>query len=134
MADSKEMTLREKEEIKKDDGEPTRAGVYYSPTVDIYETEGEITVYADLPGVPRDKIDINVEANKLTITGAVAEPEERLQSIYSEYGVGGYTRSFQLGNAIDQSKINAALNDGVLKLVLPKADTLKPRKIEIAAP
>ena len=133
MADSKEMTLREKEEIKKDDGEPTRAGVYYSPTVDIYETEGEITVYADLPGVARDKLDINVEDNKLTITGTVAEPEERLQPIYSEYGVGGYTRSFQLGNAIDQSKINAALNDGVLKLVLPKADTLKPRKIEVAA-
>ena len=131
MADSKEMTLREKEEIKKDDGEPTRAGVYYSPTVDIYETEGEITVYADLPGVARDKLDINVEDNKLTITGTVAEPEERLQSIYSEYGVGGYTRSFQLGNAIDQSKINAALNDGVLTLMLPKAEALRPRKIEI---
>jgi HSP20 family protein len=133
MADSKEMTVREKEEIKKDEGEPTRAGVYYSPTVDIYETEEEITVFADLPGVDKEKLDINVEDNKLTITGAVAEPEERLQPIYSEYGVGGYTRSFQLGNAIDQSKINAALNDGVLNLVLPKADTLKPRKIEISA-
>jgi HSP20 family protein len=132
MADSKEMTLREKEAIEQGDGEPTRAGVYYSPAVDIYETEEAITVYADLPGVAKEGLDINVEDNKLTITGAVAEPDERLQSIYYEYGVGGYTRSFQLGNAIDQPKINAALKDGVLELVLPKAEKLRPRKIEIA--
>lgn len=132
MADNKEMTLREKEQIKQDDGEPTRAGIYYSPAVDIYETEEAITVYADLPGVDKDLLDINVEDNKLTITGTTPEPTDRSQPIYSEYGIGGYTRSFQLGNTIDQSKINAALNDGVLKLVLPKADKLKPRKIEIA--
>lgn len=132
MADSKEMTVREKEAIERDGGEPTRSGVYYSPAVDIYENEAAITVYADLPGVDKDGLDINVEDNRLTITGAVAEPEGRLQPIYAEYGVGGYTRSFQLGNTIDQSKINASLNDGVLRLVLPKADKLKPRKIEIA--
>jgi HSP20 family protein len=130
--DKKEIALREKDEIKKDEGEPTQAGVYYSPAVDIFETEEAITVLADLPGVDKDKLDIDIEDRQLTITGLVKEPEERLQSVYTEYGIGGYTRSFRLGDTIDQSKINAALKDGVLTLVLPKADRLKPRKIEIA--
>ena len=128
----KEIKLREKEEIKKDDGEPTKAGVYYSPAVDIFETDDTITLLADLPGVEKDGLDINVEDRQLTITGLVKEPEERRQPVYSEYGIGGYTRNFKLGDTIDQSKISASLKDGVLELVLPKADRLKPRKIEIA--
>ena len=130
--DNKEISLREKEEISKEEGEPTKEGVFYSPVVDIYETQEAITVLADLPGVEKDKLDINVEDRQLTITGLVKETEERRQSMYSEYGVGGYTRSFRLGDTIDQTKINAALKEGVLTLVLPKADRLKPRKIEIA--
>jgi HSP20 family protein len=129
--ENKEISLREKEEIKKDEGEPTKSGVYYSPAVDIYENEDAITLLADLPGVDKEKLEINVEDRQLTITGLVAEPEERLHAVYSEYGIGGYTRSFRLGDAIDQTKIGASLKDGVLTLVLPKADRLKPRKIEI---
>ena len=132
MSKDKEITLREKEEISKDGGEPTKSGIYYSPAVDICETEEEITVLADLPGVASGDLDINVEDRRLTITGMVKEPEDRLQRIYGEYGIGGYTRSFKLGDTIDQTKINASLKDGVLTLVLPKADRLKPRKIEIA--
>jgi len=131
--ENKEITMREKEEIKKEEGEPTKAGVYYSPTVDIFESDEAITLLADLPGVDKDKLDINVEDRQLTITGLVTEPEERLHTVYTEYGIGGYTRSFKLGDTIDQAKINASLKDGVLTLVLPKADRLKPRKIEITA-
>jgi len=131
--EKKEITLREKEEIKKEQGEPTKAGVYYSPTVDIFENEEAITLLADLPGVDKDKLDINVEDRQLTITGLVRDPEDRLRPVYAEYGIGGYTRSFRLGDTIDQAKINATLKDGVLTLVLPKADRLKPRKIEISA-
>ena len=127
----KEISLREKEEIKKDEGEPTQAGVYYSPAVDIFETEEAITLLADLPGVDKEQLDINVEDRQLTVTGLVKEPEDRLQPVYTEYGIGGYTRSFKLGDTVDQSKISASLKDGVLTLVLPKADRLKPRKIEI---
>jgi len=128
----KEISLREKEEIKKDEGEPTQAGVYYSPAVDIFETEEAITLLADLPGVDREQLNINVEDRQLTVTGLVKEPEDRLQPVYTEYGIGGYTRSFKLGDTVDQSKISASLKDGVLTLVLPKADRLKPRRIEIA--
>ena len=130
--EKKEITLREKEEIKTEEGEPTKSGVYYSPAVDILETDDAITLLADLPGVRNDQLDIHVEDKQLTITGLVEGPEDRLQSVYSEYGIGGYTRSFRLGDAIDQSKISASLKDGVLNLVLPKADRVKPRKIEIA--
>ena len=131
--EKQEMSLRDKEEIKKEDGELTQAGVFFSPTVDIYETEDAITVLADLPGVDKDKLDINVEDKQLTITGLVSPVEDRLQSVYTEYNLGGYTRSFKLGDTIDQSKINASLKDGVLTLDLPKAERLKPRKIEIMA-
>lgn len=130
----KEIKVIEKEEIKQGEGEPTKSGVYYSPSVDIYETEDAITLLADLPGVEKDALDINVEDRHLTVTGLVNQPEARLNALYSEYGIGGYTRSFKLGDTIDQSKISAALKEGVLKLVLPKADKLKPRKIEIATP
>ena len=128
----REIKLRDKEEIERNEGEPTKAGVYYSPAVDIYETDDAITLLADLPGVEKEGLDINVEDRQLTITGTVKAPEERFQAVYSEYGIGGYTRSFKLGDTIDQSKISASLKDGVLELVLTKADRLRPRKIEIA--
>lgn len=128
-----EITVKEKEAIKKDEGEPTQAGVHYSPAVDIFENDEAITLTADLPGVDKDGLSINVEDKQLTLTGFVKAPEERLQPIYTEYGIGGYTRSFRLGDAIDPQKITATLKDGVLTLVLPKADRLKPRKIEISS-
>ena len=130
--ENKEISVREKEEIKKDDGEFTKAGVSYSPAVDIYETNDAITLLADLPGVEKEDLDINVEDRQLTITGLVKPSEDRFQAVYTEYGIGGYTRNFRLGDTIDQSKINASLNNGVLTLVLPKADRLKPRKIAIS--
>ncbi|MCP4602974.1 MAG: Hsp20/alpha crystallin family protein [Proteobacteria bacterium] len=129
---NKEIAIREKQQIKKEEGEPTRAGVYYSPRVDIYETDEAITLLADLPGVDKNVLDIDVEDQRLTITGLVKKTEDRFNPVYEEYGIGGYTRNFQLGDTIDQTKINASLKDGVLTLVLPKADRLRPRKIEIA--
>ena len=72
--DKNEIAVREKEEIKKEEGEHTKAGVFYSPTVDIYESVDAITLLADLPGVDKDKLDIDVEDKQLTITGFVEEP------------------------------------------------------------
>lgn len=129
---SQEIGLREKEEIKNHEGEPTKSGVYFSPVVDIFETDEAITLLADLPGVSKEQLDINIEDKQLTITGLINEQDQQVHPIYSEYSVGGYTRSFKLGDTIDQSKINAALKDGVLTLVMPKAERLKPRKIQIS--
>ena len=132
MSDNKAIEVKEKEAIKKEDGEPTREGVYYTPAVDIFETEEAITLLAELPGVSKEALDIDVEDRQLTITAGVKEDEAGLQPLYTEYGIGGFTRSFRLGDTIDQGRISATLTDGVLTLVLPKAERLKPRKIEIA--
>ncbi len=132
MSENTEITVQEKKSIEKDKPEPTRTGVFYSPAVDIYETEDALHLLADLPGVKQDNLDIDLDDRKLTITGLVEASSEKLRPVYSEYGVGGFTRSFELGDTIERKGISASLKDGVLTLVLPKADRLKPRKIEIA--
>ena len=131
--EKKEISAHTKEEIKKEEGEPTRSGVFYSPTVDIYESKDSITLLADIPGVQKNDVDIDIENKMLTLTGLLRNEKKGLIPVYKEYGIGGYLRSFKLGDTIDQTKISATLNDGVLTLVLPKADKLKPRKIEISA-
>ena len=90
-----------------------------------------IKLLADLPGVEKNDIDIDIENKKLTLTGYLRDEKKKLNPVYTEYGIGGYLRTFKLGDTIDQSKISASLKDGVLTLVLPKADSLKPRKIDI---
>jgi len=129
--DKHEITVHEKKSIEKEPHEPTRTGVSYSPSVDIYETDDALTLLADLPGVKKESLDINLQDRKLTITGLVDEVESRLRPLYSEYGIGGFTRSFELGDTIDRKAISASLKDGVLTLVLPKADRIKPRKVEV---
>ncbi|MDD5309358.1 MAG: Hsp20/alpha crystallin family protein [Deltaproteobacteria bacterium] len=129
--DRKEIAVREKEAVVKDKGEPTRSGIAYSPAVDIFETDAGLTVLADLPGVDRDHLEVDVRDGVLTVEGRVSEPEARFKPVYSEYGIGGYSRRFSLGNDIDASKIEAELKDGVLRLVLPKTERLKPRKVEV---
>lgn len=131
--EKKQIELKDKKEITQDHGEPTRPGVQYLPLVDIYETEDAMTVVADLPGVSKEDLDIDLKEGVLTISGLVREPEARFESVYSEYGIGGYTRRFTLGDSIDQSKIDAVLQDGVLTLTLPKSDRLRPRKVSVTA-
>lgn len=130
--EKREIAVREKEQIAPAEGEPTREGVYYTPAVDIYEDDAAITVTADLPGVRQDQLEIDLREGVLTVTGHVAPPESRLRPVYREYGVGGYTRRFTLGDKIDQQSISAKLQNGVLELRLPKAERLKPRKIEVS--
>jgi len=131
--EKKQIELQDKKEITQDHGEPTRTGIQYMPLVDIYETEEAMTVVADLPGVRKEDLDVDIREGVLTLTGLVSVPESRLEPVYTEYGIGGYTRKFSLGDSIDQSKIEAVLQDGVLTLTLPKSDRLRPRKIAISA-
>ncbi len=132
MARKKELAVTEKKAIDKSAGEPTKHGVVFTPNVDIYETEQEIVVKADLPGVSKDGLDIDLRDGVLTLTAQVeqqAADNERL--VYQEYQVGGFARKFQVGETIDQTKISAKLDKGVLTLILPKADRHKPRKIDV---
>jgi HSP20 family molecular chaperone IbpA len=129
---TKEIASREKQELA--GAESTREGRFFTPAVDIYETDAAITVAADMPGVSVDGLTIDLRDNVLTIEGRVgneAGPNEHV--LLREYETGGYRREFRLASSIDQSKIDAKLGDGVLRLTLPKAEAVRPRKIDVRA-
>ncbi len=127
-------------EIKKEEAktperaERTRSRRLYRPDVDIIEKDAEIVLIADMPGVDEKSVDITLEKNVLTIHGCV-EPEvpEKLKLAESEYGVGDYERAFTLSDEIDREKIQATVKNGVLRLILPKAEAAMARKIEVKA-
>jgi len=114
--------------------ERTRSGRVYLPLTDIVENKNEIWIYADMPGVDNRSLDIELENNVLTIQGLVnAEIPEKAEPVLGEYGIGDFLRTFTLSDAIDKSKIEASIKNGVLKLRLPKAEPAKARKIEVKA-
>jgi HSP20 family protein len=129
-----EMELKEKKEVKKVAGEGTRPGPVFIPAVDILENAKEIIVLADMPGVESQKVDIDLKDNQLTITGKVDSLEgEKETSLYKEFNWGDYFRQFTLSNVIDQGRISAKMENGVLRLVLPKVEKAKPQKIKVVA-
>ncbi|MCJ8501752.1 Hsp20/alpha crystallin family protein [Desulfatitalea alkaliphila] len=130
---SNEMKVQEKKEVAAP-AEQTRPGVLFSPDVDIFETDRQITLLADLPGVTPDQLTIDLRDDVLTITGDVpsaAGPEEK--ALFTEYETGRYYRQFTLSEVIDQARIEAQLKDGVLRLNLPKVAKATPRTITVNA-
>ena len=111
--------------------EPTRETPVYTPRFDIVETESELTLYGDLPGVQRDQIDIRYENEQLVIHGKVTDRCAGTAFLRQEYGIGDFQRSFRIGETIDAGKINAELRNGVLAVHLPKTDAIRPRRIEV---
>jgi HSP20 family protein len=104
----------------------------YAPAVDIFETANNILVIADMPGVDEKSVDITIEKNLLTIYGMIdSTTHDNLDLAYSEYGIGDYRRDFSLSDEIDKSNIKATVKDGVLKLIMPKSESVKTRKIEV---
>jgi len=90
-----------------------------SPAVDIYENEGELVFVADMPGVPRDGLDVQVEKMELTMTGKVNDNFQ-------------YERSFKLPATVDVDNVTAGLKSGVLTVTFKKAESAKPRKIKVS--
>jgi HSP20 family molecular chaperone IbpA len=136
MAD-KEIQIQEaqKQEVAEVDGtERTRAERVFVPQADIYETQDDIFVVADMPGVDEKSVDITLEKNVLTITGFVEMQEpDNYDLAYAEYETGHFERRFTLSNEIDRDKIEATVKNGVLRLRLPKAKEAKVRKIAVKA-
>jgi HSP20 family molecular chaperone IbpA len=131
MATEQELRVQQKREVDKTH-ESTVSARRFLPVTDIFETDQALTVILEMPGVDRDKVDIHVENNVLTIEGRVDFTKyQGLQPLYTEYNVGDYARSFQLSSTINQERITADLKDGVVTLVLPKAEKAKPRKIKV---
>ena len=127
-----ELQVQQKRELgnKQEQTVPTRT---YVPTADIFETEAALTVSLEMPGVDKGAVDVNVEDGVLTVEGRLDFSKyQDMQPVYTEYNVGNYRRSFSLSNKIDQGRISADMSDGVLTLVLPKAEEAKPRRIAIS--
>lgn len=106
----------------------------FVPRVDIYENKDALVLVADMPGVDEKTVDIELEKNVLTITGRVENGRVAGGTLmYSEYEIGDYERVFTLSEEIDRDKIVATVKNGVLRLELPKAEQVKPKKIAITA-
>jgi HSP20 family molecular chaperone IbpA len=131
MADDQELQVQQKREVDRsqESTTPTRA---FTPTADIFETEEALTVVLEMPGVAKDNVDVSVEGGILTVEGRIDFGKyEGLRPVYGEYNVGPFRRSFRLSSRINQTQINAEMRDGVITLVLPKAEEAKPRRITI---
>ena len=133
MADNqnKELKVREKQEMTSP-AEQTTPGLVFTPAVDIFETEKEITLLADMPGVKADDLTIDLRDNTLTLTADTAPVDNADENeILMEYETGRYYRQFTLGEMVNQENIDAKLNDGVLRLSLPKVEKATPKKITV---
>lgn len=127
-----ETTIQKQEAQELEGVERTRTRRVYIPRVDIFETGEAVVLLADMPGVSEEDVDVTLEKNVLTITGYVQASEREGYSLaYSEYSEGDYERTFVLSDEVDRSRIEATMKDGVLKLLLPKSEALKTRKIEV---
>jgi len=113
--------------------ERTRGGATFTPRVDILETDTELLLFADVPGVRPEDLDVRYEHGELTIHGKVQPRHEDADYIWSEYEVGDWYRAFTLSEEIDASKISAELKNGVLTLHMPKVAEAQPKRIQVKA-
>ena len=132
-SETKALKARDKREVTTPT-EQTKPGPLFTPAVDIFETDQEITLLADMPGVKAKDLNIDLRDDILTLDGEVEPPEGKSEmDVFREYQSGKYSRQFSLSQVIDQSKIDAELKDGVLRLKLPKVAAATPRKIAVKA-
>ncbi|MBV8122728.1 MAG: Hsp20/alpha crystallin family protein [Paucibacter sp.] len=127
---SKEITRNDKQQSTADDASERAV----TPLIDVLEDEAGITLLADMPGVPRDQLELRVEGDALHIEGRVQPvTPEGLEAIYAELRVPRYRRSFTLSRELDTARIDANLKDGVLTLRIPKQAHAQPRRIVVSA-
>jgi HSP20 family protein len=130
--ETKDMVVQDQEMVPTEETERTRERSCFVPRADIYETDENVFVVVDMPGVSTETIDITLEKNILTINGNTnLDTPGEYSLAFAEYEVGDFERSFRLTDQISRDGIEAAYNDGVLRLVLPKAEEAKVRKIDI---
>lgn len=123
----KAMTVQNESNVVK---ESTRDQHFISPAVDIFETEDVLTLIADLPGVNRENLEIDVDQGILSIRATTGNGIKG-DALYREFRPSGYYRQFRLLEDFDAAKADAELKNGVLTLALPKAEAAKPKKIAV---
>jgi HSP20 family protein len=131
MSDTQELAVREKQELATKE-EKTTPGRYFVPAADIFETDDALTVILEMPGVQKHNVNIALENDVLRVDGQIEFSNYKdMEPVYTEYNIGHYSRGFTLSNKIDQGKISAQLDSGVLTLTLPKARDAMPRRITL---
>jgi len=135
MAESKSKQIQVKEPTEvSTPAEQTKSGPVFVPAVDIFEDDTAITLLADIPGAKAEDFRVDLHDNILTLDAEIVPPEGKDEIvILREYETGRYFRQFTVSQVIDQSKIDASLKDGVLRLTLPKVAPAVPRKIAVKA-
>ncbi|WP_028630125.1 Hsp20/alpha crystallin family protein [Metapseudomonas resinovorans] len=102
------------------------------PRVDVFEDDNGIQLFADLPGVPKERLVVNVEGDTLVLEGEIMpEMSEQLEAVYAEVQLSRFRRAFTLSSELDTTQIDAELRDGVLNLRVPKHAHAQPRKIVV---
>jgi len=110
----------------------TRVRRVFTPRTDIYETKDAIILLAEIPGVAPDAVDITLDKRVLTIQGrAAVQDYDGYRRVYTEYADGDFERNFTLSDDIDRDRIEATQSNGILRLVLPKAEPAKAKKIQV---
>ncbi len=106
----------------------------FNPSIDIHDSGDGLVLEADLPGVSLETLDLQIEDNKLTLFGRVkSQLPEGARAVHQEYSVGDFLRSFILSDNVDHERITAKLNNGVLRVELPRAEESKPRRIQVSS-
>ncbi len=131
MSDKTELTTTQGGDVQPA-SEQQRLEQIVRPAVDIFEDESGITVHADMPGVSKERLNVKVEGDTLTIDGVADIPmPEGMEPLYAEVRATHYQRSFTLSPEMDVDQVDASLKNGVLTLRIPKREEHKPRKIEV---
>ena len=128
---AQELEVQQKKEVESQQEKtvPTR---FYVPATDIFETGDALKVVMEVPGVPKEAVNVRIEDEVLSVEGRIETKNyDGLEPLYTEYPVGHFARSFTLPWQVDQSNITAHLEDGVLTLTLNKKPESKPRRIAI---
>ncbi|RQZ41755.1 Hsp20/alpha crystallin family protein [Burkholderia sp. Bp9090] len=132
MNDMTKLAERDPSAVTRRDAEQATRRITLTPAVDIYENNQGVTLWADLPGVTKDKLDVKVHDSSLSIEAeAVVPTPANLRLQHAEVREPHFARTFTLSPDFDTSKIEASLQDGVLKLTIPRRDEARPRRIEV---
>ena len=132
MNDTTELTQRDQTNLARREGDQSARRMTITPAVDIFEDGQAVTLWADLPGVTKDKLDVRVHDGNLSIEAeAVVPTPANLRLQHVEVREPRFARTFTLSPDFDTSKIEASLQEGVLKLTIPRREEARPRRIEV---
>ena len=118
----KELNPYQKKELRQE-AEQTKSSSFFVPNVDIFETEKAVMLLAEMPGVSKDNVEIDLEDRTLTISGHMSEEQLKEEKcLLKEFEIGNFVRSFTISESIDQQAIQASMTEGILTVTLPKAE------------